>query len=80
MANLHERMQRDERMKREWALLRNQREMLGALDQAMRTPTLHTTWGDEASTLSARVAYELYLTCQRIWDLSAKQGEVEAGV
>lgn len=80
MATLHDRMLRDERLKRRWAILRNQTEMLAALKAVYEVNDLSDTTCDQALELGSRVALEILLSCQAIWDESVKPGEEPVNV
>lgn len=68
-------MRRDDLMAREWALLENQRKVVEALTLAGDSCYGDDSWCEANLSLRRKVAYELHKTCERIWDLSAKEGE-----
>lgn len=74
MATLTERLARDQRLAREWLLLENQRKLVAALNESAACSEGDDPWYDSLCVLRGRVAYELYLTCERIWGESAKEG------
>ena len=75
MATLTERMHRDERLRRLWAILDNQTKLLVALDQLARGPYLGSdTIHADLLELQSRVGRETLQIAARIWQESADDG------
>lgn len=76
MATLTDRLRRDQALERAYAILDNQNKVLEALDRVLAVEDgMEPGDFDQAFALRARVAVEALRSCQRIWDLSAQDGE-----
>jgi hypothetical protein len=81
VATLTERMHRDERLRRLFAILENQTKALDALDKVLEgTYPPENQWVDNALFLRVRLAQEVVQVCQDIWDMSALDGEEPVNV
>lgn len=72
---LTEKLRRDERIKRYKEVMRNQVEMVGALDRVMGGFwPVSDDFADRALALRVQVARELVITCEAIWTESGPEG------